>query len=354
MERKVIFFGCPLDCDEREEAVREKLNLMKSKVVSGDPYWHVMNFIRYEIPQHLWAEKGSIYVESWLRPVPPLTEANKISTANFVKFLDADGCRSYIAQVKEHVSQIYPDIPCLIAIDHSLSAGAFLSLVEKVGRENISFVVLDSHTDVLTMSSLSAVISYDFETNPSSPFNPNDPFLKDRPESINASSFIYHLISAGHLEPRNLYIVGISDYPPKRAFRIKDPRVQEYVGQFTALKRLGATLLTKKSLVSSPGKTKAVFNSIKTQYVYVSVDLDVGARNALHGVRFLDREGLSEKQIYRIIEYLCQVIEKGTQLIGLDVSEFNPRKANPEFGNTSDPTYRIAANIIKKLGFGLA
>jgi len=352
-KKKIVFFGCPLDCDEREETVQEKLQLMRTQNGEDDPYWHVISLIRKEVPSDLWEEKGSIEVEEWLRPLPPQGAIEKIKVENFVEFLDSNGCYTYSRRVRDIVSQIYPNIPCMIGIDHSLSVGAFNYLSEQVGPANISMVVLDSHTDALSMSSLASIISYDIETNPSSPFDPNDPFLKNRPEAINASSFLYHMIEAGSLDPRHLYIIGISDYPPKRSFRIKDIRVQEYVNQFLRLKRLGATLITKKEIVSSPSKLRHIIKTIRTPYFYISVDMDIGARNALHGVRFLDRKGLNEREIYRIIVYLKDLISKGTELIGLDLMEFNPRKANLEYLKQTDPVYHIAANIVKRLLLGL-
>jgi arginase family enzyme len=77
--------------------------------------------------------------------------------------------------------------------------------------------------------------------------------------------------------------------------------------------------------------------------VYVSVDMDIGARNALAGVRFLDRQGLSEPQLFRLLDYLDVLFQRGVKLAGLDLTEFNPRRAG------RDSTYQIAAAIIKKL-----
>ncbi len=59
--------------------------------------------------------------------------------------------------------------------------------------------------------------------------------------------------------------------------------------------------------------------------MYVSIDMDVGAGNALHGVRFTNSRGLNEKQIYRISELLNERISSGVNLIGMDLTEFNDR-----------------------------
>jgi arginase family enzyme len=212
---------------------------------------------------------------------------------------------------------------------------------------------LDSHTDALPAALLSGAIQYDMETNPQSVYDLSDPFLKNRPESFNASSFVWHLLEAGRVAPSNLCIVGISDYPPKRSFRIKDERIKRYVGLYSGLKRRGATLITKSDLLSSPSKVRATLGSIKTPHLYISIDMDIGAGNALDGVRFRDWQGLNEQQIYGIAGLLQEILLRGTNLIGIDLTEFDPRRAGPSPFSPDDRTYRIAANLIRKLCFGL-
>jgi arginase family enzyme len=151
------------------------------------------------------------------------------------------------------------------------------------------------------------------------------------------------------LKPQNLYLLGISDYPPKHAFRIKDPRIERYVSHFSELKRRGVTILTKNDFLVSPSKMNHILNHIKSRYVYLSIDLDIGARNGIEGVRFLERQGLNEKQIYRIIEAFKGLLSHGVQLVGMDITEINPRKAGRIHSEGKDQTYRIAANIIKIL-----
>jgi arginase family enzyme len=154
------------------------------------------------------------------------------------------------------------------------------------------------------------------------------------------------------LKPQNLYLIGVSDYPPKHAFRIKDPRIENYVNIFSELKRKRVTILTKNDFLISPSKVKNVLNHIKSPYVYISIDLDIGARNGIEGVRFLERQGLNEKQIYRLVDLLKSLFSKGIRLAGMDLTEINPRKAGGHHPTDEDQTYRIAANIIEKLLWG--
>ncbi len=353
-DRKVVFFGCPLDPDERDESVREKLSSMGIGSGGDDPYPFVMDLIRKEVDPFLWEEIGTLEVPPWLRPVPPPSEAGHMTAESFVRFIDGDGLRSLTEMLAGHVvERIYPHIPCMVAVDHSLTGGVYKGLTAHYGPENTSLIVLDSHTDALPASILSGAIQFDLETNPRSPYDPRDPFLKDRPESYNASSFLWHLLREGLIVPSHLYIVGIGDYPPKRSFRIRDERIQRYVGLYSGLKKRGATLISKEDLASSPSKMRSILSRINTPHLYVSIDMDVGAGNALDGVRFRNRQGLNERQIYGIAGIIRDILSRGTGLIGMDLTEFNPRRAGPGPFSRQDRTYRIAANLIRRLCFGL-
>jgi len=351
--KKTIFFGCPLDGDERHEAIQEKLALMGFKHGVDDPYEGIMEIVRQEVNPERWSEKGSIDIPGWLLPIPPLTEKEKIITESFVSFMDEGGFETYAQQVGDFIAEnIFPNIPCMLAVDHSLTGGAFKKLTELYEPETISLIILDSHTDALPMSILSGTIQYDIDSNPDTLYDRNDPFLYDRPDSYNASSFIYYLLAEKVVKPQNLYILGISDYPPKHAFRIKDQRVESYVNTFSELKQKGVTLLTKNDLLLSSSKVKSILSRIKTPYVYISIDLDIGARNGVEAVRFLERQGLNEKQIYRIIDLLKDLLSREVRLAGLDFTEINPRRAGRNNSTGTDQTYRITANIITRLLLG--
>ncbi len=350
LNRKVVFFGCPLDADERHESIQEKLSLMGIPGGVDDPYEGVMEIIRQEVNPEFWSEKGSLDLPSWLRPIPSLADREKITTETFVDFMDRGGFKTYAQQVGDFVaSHIFPDIPCMLAVDHSLTGGVFGKLVEVYKSQDVSLIVLDSHTDAIPMSVMAGMIQHDIDTNPDTIHDRHDPFLYDRRDSYNASSFLYYLLSEGVLRAQNLYLIGTSDYPPKHAFRIKDPRIEDYVNIFSELRGKGVTILTKNDFLVSPTKVKSVLSHIKSPYVYISVDLDIGARNGVEGVRFLERQGLNERQIYRLVEFLRDLLSRGIWLVGMDLTEMNPRKAGGRSSTKEDQTYRIAANIIRRL-----
>ena len=149
----------------------------------------------------LWSEKGSLDLPSWLRPIPSLADEEKITTEAFVDFMDHGGFETYAQQVGDFIAtNIFPDIPCMLAVDHSLTGGAFKKLVELYEPEDIALIVLDSHTDAIPMSAMAGMIQYDIDTNPDTVHDRHDPFLYDRKDSYNASSFLHYLLSGRGIE----------------------------------------------------------------------------------------------------------------------------------------------------------
>jgi arginase family enzyme len=347
-----VFFGCALDPDERDESIREKIRLSGADPKSDDPYFEIIGLVRQGVNPEAWEERGTIDVPPWLRPIPPVSIQRDVLLENIVRFIDGDGCLDFAQLVSKFVEEyILPEIPCMLAVDHSLTGGAFASLVGFYKPDDISLIVVDSHVDALPTSAMSEAIQYDIATNPNSVYDPSDPFLRNRPDSYNASSFIYYLLEEGLIDPRNLYLVGVSDYPPKKAFRIKDGRIKHYLDCYSSLKRNGVKILTKKDLSLGPTTLTNLIRRISTPYVYISIDMDIGARNALNGVRFLNHQGINENQIYRIALNLRELIDRGVRLAGMDLMEFNPRRAGSWETQGDDRTYRIAFNLIKTICF---
>ena len=348
IDKKVVFFGCLLDSDERYDALQEKLASLDRGEPFLDPYQAVLSLATREMDPHCWESRGLIPIPDWLHPFPPNSSRPQLTSADIIAFIDRNGCRESAEEVGRFVDdEIFPHIPCLIAVDHCLAGEVYRRVAERHAPEETALVVLDSHTDAIPMSILSPAIQYDAEKNPDSVHDPEDPLLYGRPDSYNASSFLYNLLTEGVVLPRNLYLLGISDYPPKHAFRLKDERINNYVHFYRELKNAGVTLVTKDELLSSPSRVRRILEGIKTSYLYVSVDMDIGARNALEGVRFLDRQGLNAPQLFRLVGFLREVLNRGVKLAGLDLTEFNPRKAG------LDQTYPIAAQIIKELLAGV-
>lgn len=349
-EKRVVLFGCPLDCDEKHDAIQEKLSTPWTGGPADDPLLPLLEALHRIVPDDRWHIGGAVPVPGWLRPIPPEGDRGRIGVEAMVDFIDEGGCRKYADKVETLItSTILPDMPCMVAVDHALTGGAYTALAKHYGRENLSLIVVDSHTDAIPMSRLAGAIAYDMETNSHSVYDPSDPFIRNRAESYNASTFIHHLVEAEVVAPRDLYIIGVSDYPAKKTLRIKDRRIANYVAAWTGIKRQGATIVSKQECQLKPAKVKNLLKKIRTPYVYVSIDMDIGARNAVEGVRFKNWQGLSAARIERLIKDIAQTGGKKLQLVGMDITEINPRIAGKPFGEATDRTYQIAANLIKQL-----
>ncbi len=348
-DKKVFFFGCPIDCDEQHVSIEEK-HAQKWRVdQEEDPLVKVMNLVSQKIPENYWQSLGSIEVPSWLRPQPPLSVLDRVNADAFIKFIEGSGYLEYVDKVEKLVKdKILPDIPGMIVVDHCLTGGCFKAVSEYYGPENVSLIVLDSHTDAIPISATLGAIHYDIETNRHSVHDKNDPLLYDRKDSYNASSFLRTLLSEEIVEPENLYLIGISDYPSKTAFQIKDRRIVDYVNAFSCLKKEGVKIITKKDYRTTPFKLKNIIQRIKTPYIYLSIDLDIGSRNAVEAVRFTHWEGLAAAQIKKIMAVIESLFKKdGKKLVGFDLNEFNCRLAGRQGVNDPDHIYDFATELIE-------
>jgi arginase family enzyme len=306
--KKIVFFGSPMDCDEKFDSIQEKRHPVKIARGFEDPLEGVMEHLGSEIPKDLWENMGSLSIPSWLYPKPSPQDRSKITTENFISFIDGNGCKKLADEADQFVTdKILPRIPCMIGVDHSQTGGVYSALSRHYGKENLSLIIIDSHTDAVPMSALSGAIQYDAEVNPSSVHDANDPFLYNRPDSYNASSFVHNLVTENQVDPKNLYILGVSDYPEKKALRVKDKRIKKYTDAYAVLKRKGVSILTKKECKLNPQRIKGVLKKISTPHVYISIDMDIGANNALEGVRFRNWEGLNEAQIYKLTDAVADI-----------------------------------------------
>jgi len=341
-----------MDCDEKYDSIQEKLHMVRTDEGFDDPLDGVLDQLDSDIQADRAVTLGSLPIPAWLSAKPGPGERSNITTENFISFIDSDGCREMAEKAGQFVNdQILPHIPCMVGIDHSLTGGVYSALARHYGKENLSLIIIDSHTDAVPMSALAGAIQYDAEVNPSSVHDADDPFLYNRPDSYNASSFLHTLIAEKEVDPKNLYILGVSDYPEKKSLRVKDKRIKKYTNAYLGLKRKGATIITKKECNLNFQRITGFLKKISTPYVYVSIDMDIGANNALEGVRFRNWKGLDQKRIYKIADAVSGIFSDSTQLAGMDICEIDPRRAGVTHPSGKDLTYEIASNLIKKIAF---
>jgi len=265
---------------------------------------------------------------------------------NFVSFIDSNGCLEYADQIKKLVKAGLPAIPVIFGVDHSLTGGAIRAAAEEHGGENLRLVVFDSHFDFILPSIRCGLIQYDLETNKDTKFSAGDPFIFNRPDSYNADSFLDFIKK--EVPPENIWIVGVSDYPPREAEEIGDERVRRYVDFYKGTVESGVHLIKKEDVRSRGAEIKAMLSKTDKPYTYVSIDVDVCANTSLRGARFLDYHGLSHSDLYGLAAAMGKSLEK-SKLAGLDFMEFDVFKAGTTISGTVDRTYPIMAEVCRKI-----
>ncbi len=346
--KSIALFGCSLDPDEREQSIHRKLRY----IISGskrneylDPYDVISKLtdIVGEIRPFL-RKIGKVDVETWLRPFPLHSDLSFMKVENFVRFIDSGGCYEYVNRICAFVKEtILPDIPFLVGVDHSLTGGVLRSLSEEYGQENILVIFIDSHFDGISLPARLDLIHYDIENNARTIHSKNDPFIYDRKDCYNTESFIKFLINDQIIMPENTICVGISDYPPSKAFSLSDSRVRTYVNEFTELENKGITLVKKDEIRSDALFLEKILRRHNNKYTYISIDLDIGGNSITKGVRFCDGyKGLRLDEIRKITRDIVQFALTKGALIGLDLMEIDMYTAE-------ESTYALALTILKEV-----
>ncbi len=351
--RNIKIFGAAFDPDERQAKIANKIANSRenySQLQFRDPYDGVMNQLEKLVQKGSFEVVGNLPVEPWLTPTPDSKYVPLLEVENLVAFIDSDGCKEYADKASEFVKEkVLPDSSVLLGVDHSLTGGCLQAFSKEYGVSDMGLVILDSHFDAVTPSIRCGLIQYDVENNPESPFDPHDPYIRGRLDSYNADSFLHYLIEERKVAPENVLILGVSDYPPKAAFEVDDERVKRYLTHYLGFEEKGVKIIRKEKIRRDPLSVRKALKRLKARHIYLSVDIDVGARAALRGARFLDYEGLNESEIYCLIKLVKGRVGKGDCLIGFDILETDVYEAGSRRGGSEDRTYQIEANIAKLL-----
>lgn len=342
MESIQLFNGL-LDPDERESKIRQKIEGIMNRysgVQFKDPLCGVLSHLGKAV------KPNCVEVEEWLLPAPPPQMQFMLTVENFVTFIDSNGCLEYSNEIERLVEKSLPDTPIMIGVDHSLTGGAIRAICREYGGENVRLVLFDSHFDFILPRIRCGLIQYDIETNPESKFSKGDPYISGRPDSYNADSFLYYLLE--DLPPENVYVIGVSDYPPKIAETINDDRVKNYVQFYKGIEEKGVHVVKREAIESGISEIKGELASATLPYTYVSIDIDVCSNTSLKGARFLDYNGLDHHDLYSMCSALANSRSK---VVGLDIMEFDIYSAGATFAGKKDRTYQIAAEALRRFIF---
>ncbi len=280
---------------------------------------------------------GKLDIPEWLTPCPGPEGAAALDPQRFRDFLDEDRCRDLADRCRNFITErIFPGLPGLLAVDHSLAGGAISAVTRRYGPEAVSCLVLDSHFDGL----------------PTRLRHPSGRDPDPTPETYHCGSFLRYLLEEGKLLPQNLILVGVSDYPAAGS-RGHDPLADAYL----AYADQGVSFFTK-SQVRAPEFAQILgrrLDAIRTPWVYVSLDADVGACAGIPAVRFMDRVGLEADEILRIADQIGQRLRAAQfDLAGFDISEIDVHLLGLD---QNDPTLEVCVGFLERLcgnGKGMA
>jgi arginase family enzyme len=358
---ELSFFGVALDPLENLSYVNLKRRYVLSNMYNKnknygfiDPYEALMEHLDEFIVRHNFKKTGKIAVDSWLTPKPESDPANLILVTldNYEIFTDTNGCKEYADKTRDFIDKNIPsEIPVMIGVDHSTTGGAIESLAKRYGKENLSIIILDYHCDFRPPSITYKLLKWMSER------KGEKTIQIERPDSYNAGSFILFLIKNQTIYPDNVIILGVVDYPTEKLKTVDNEAVKSYLNLFENFERHGMKIITN-SQIRNEGVSN-IFNNIvkeiKTPYIYVSFDSDVGVLSATYATRLINfapheiiSRGLNETQIYEIAHSINRhILRKGKKLAGLDIMETDVYKLGGTFGNKIDETREIEGNFLK-------
>jgi arginase family enzyme len=287
---------------------------------------------------------GKVPVPSWLNPIPQASDAALVKKENMERYVAAGGMLDLTLQVKDFVKkQIFPGLPVMLGVDHSATGGVVSALAEELGPENMSVVVLDQHFDGLPLF-------LRLEPQIMEHFSQTNPFARTVDDNeYCCGNFWKHLIDSGVVMPENLLFVGVADYPSTKAV----PGGDNFRDNYLSFEARGCRFFPLKEFEGSYRKKlkKYIEDTITTPYVYVSLDVDVGAYNCVHAARYMDSIGIDRKALMDVAHLVGGHCRSGkTRLAGMDIMEFNMHflGLKTEQGK-KDRTLSVALDFLKEL-----
>lgn len=205
-------------------------------------------------------------------------------------------------------------------ISNTSTGGVISAVAKRYGPETLSVLVLDRHFDAISLSlriGSSVNVTSDLETNPYPlPFNVTDI------DQYCCGNFWAHLIDAGILLRENLLFVGVADYPRQQT----DPISEKFGESYLSFEERGCSFFPLWKFDGRYINSLARFLSdkIATPYLYVSLDLDVGAYHCINAARYMDGLGINRQNLLDVASFIADGSRsRSFELAGFDIMEFN-------------------------------
>jgi arginase family enzyme len=279
-----------------------------------DPYDAFTGNMASLLKKHRIELAGKFPVPSWLWPKPEPSDAPFVTAKNMAGFFDSGELLEITHRLQAFVKEkILSDIPVMLGVDHSATAGVISALSEKHTPGKLGVIVLDQHFDAIPLSvRLEGITGVGGKTRPV-PVGFSDRFC--------CGNFWSYLIGAGIILPENMVFIGVADYPGRE----KGER-NRYRETYLDYERRGCGFFQRERFEGEYQRELARFltNKVKTPQVYISIDLDVGSYAGTHAARYMDRPGLSVRNILSVAGIVVNQCRRGRFTIaGLDIMEFN-------------------------------
>ncbi len=315
-----------------------------------DPYGAVTESMAGLLKKHNIQPIGRFPVPSWLWPKPKQSDLPLVTAQNMEDFFDSGGLFKIVKQLQSFITEnVLPEMPIMIGIDHSATAGVISALAESYGPEMLSVVVLDQHFDAIPLSvRLAGASRADPVLVPGTPFAPpNTPVGFS--DQFCCGNFWAYLIDNGVVLPENLLFIGAADYPDHEAESKRDSFQKLYL----SFEERGCSFFPRWQFDGKYIDTLTRFcrEKITAPYVYISLDLDVGSYNSTYAARYMDRQGISKQNLLdtaSIIASECR--QQRLKIAGLDIMEFNMHFLGIETpSGIKDATLTLVGEFIEAL-----
>jgi arginase family enzyme len=367
MEHKVGLFGAGFDPLPSNQALMIKHAYIQALVlgkIAPTDYQDPYAFFSNNLPQGI-SEKfdllGRVSIPTWLQSKPRANDSFELSLESLIRFMKTGGCLSIANKVRDFiVESVFPLTPGMIGVDHSSTYGA-ISALKQGGEEDLGLVIIDSHFDAVPMALRYGLIEYAKKTDsiaipPDLLSNEAYPNLSSSEINewgkLNPENFLLHVLEQKLIDPKNLVVVGISDYPPDTYEESDDPQVRDYVNYFRSLEEQGVSFIPKSSIDANGirGLEKALQN-LDAKRLYISLDIDIGSLSSVYACRFLSNIGLSLDQIEDMFQTLFSSFSKSKTLAGFDIMEIDIHKLGISIDDLHiDRTIDIGRSFLELVG----
>jgi arginase family enzyme len=354
------FFGASLDVLDTLESINTKRAYIESRLGEKCPLYDLRD--PYELFRTIMSDRilelghqnlGRFSIESWLTPKPQASDLDLIQQGSYTQFLRNNGFQIFKELLKDFVkAHVFPQIPVMIGVDHSLTGGVLTALSERFGPENVAILVFDAHTDAIPLPIRSGLVQYALEVGLPSPSPISEPLTFD---PYTTGNFLFHLIEKRIIIPENLMLIGPVDGPEKLR-RVNDERVIKYVHHYDSLVERGVKIISKEYLQQfGSDAIQKDLNQLKCSNLYISLDVDVSAQCGVLATRFLDQVGTETSLLLEIMERISELLSsERLSLVGFDIMEIDIHKIGARLrSGIVDETEDFIRRFISTVLFGL-